>query len=441
MADLGFLPAVTRILDATPPDGQRMFFSATLDRGVGQLVTSYVSDPALHAVPAATDSRPAEHRDPGAARGGQGAGRGGDRQPPGTDAVLRPDQARRGPAREAAVPGRGRAPRPSTATATRTSASGRWTRSPPGIPGSWSPPTSPPAASTSTTSTWSCSSTRRTTTRTTCTAPAARPGPAPPAWSSRWSSAGRSATCERMHDAAGDHRGPPRGRARAPRGPRDRNLGHADPARPASPGPPQSRRAPQTPAAAWRPQSSSRQIQEHHAVCQRQADLEVADRLERAGRRARRRTSRERHPSQPLRPPPRGRASLPQQVAEAGLGQGPDQAEGPGAFPAGPAPLQQPFELIEVIQASPAPARPVLSTGIAQSVPQFVLAGPRAHRGSSRGSSPCRGRRPSQEQPGGIISFVARTNWCCATKEVLVHEAPGDIAVRGSPSPTPRWAC
>jgi superfamily II DNA/RNA helicase len=61
MADLGFLPAVTRILDDTPPGGQRMFFSATLDRGVGQLVTSYVSDPALHAVPAAVDSSLAEH--------------------------------------------------------------------------------------------------------------------------------------------------------------------------------------------------------------------------------------------------------------------------------------------------------------------------------------------------------------------------------------------
>ena len=40
MADLGFMPAVTRILDATPAGGQRMLFSATLDRGVGQLVTA-----------------------------------------------------------------------------------------------------------------------------------------------------------------------------------------------------------------------------------------------------------------------------------------------------------------------------------------------------------------------------------------------------------------
>ena len=62
MADLGFLPAVTSILDQTPPDGQRMFFSATLDRGVGQLATTYIHDPALHAVTSSADSGPAEHR-------------------------------------------------------------------------------------------------------------------------------------------------------------------------------------------------------------------------------------------------------------------------------------------------------------------------------------------------------------------------------------------
>ncbi|HLN68358.1 MAG TPA: DEAD/DEAH box helicase [Streptosporangiaceae bacterium] len=62
MADLGFLPAVTRILDETPAGGQRMFFSATLDRGVGQLVTRYTHDPALHAVTSSADSGPAEHR-------------------------------------------------------------------------------------------------------------------------------------------------------------------------------------------------------------------------------------------------------------------------------------------------------------------------------------------------------------------------------------------
>ena len=49
MADL-LPPPVTRLLDATPAGGQRMLFSATLDRGVEALVSSYLSDPALHAV-------------------------------------------------------------------------------------------------------------------------------------------------------------------------------------------------------------------------------------------------------------------------------------------------------------------------------------------------------------------------------------------------------
>jgi superfamily II DNA/RNA helicase len=53
MADLGFLPAVTQLLDLTPAGGQRMLFSATLDRGVARLVERYLSDPALHAVAAA----------------------------------------------------------------------------------------------------------------------------------------------------------------------------------------------------------------------------------------------------------------------------------------------------------------------------------------------------------------------------------------------------
>ena len=62
MADLGFLPSVTRILDETPAGGQRLLFSATLDRGVDRLVQSYLSDPALHAVtPEIVDGGGAEH--------------------------------------------------------------------------------------------------------------------------------------------------------------------------------------------------------------------------------------------------------------------------------------------------------------------------------------------------------------------------------------------
>jgi superfamily II DNA/RNA helicase len=53
MADLGFLPDVSKILDETQPDGQRMLFSATLDRGVDTLVSRYLTDPAIHAVASA----------------------------------------------------------------------------------------------------------------------------------------------------------------------------------------------------------------------------------------------------------------------------------------------------------------------------------------------------------------------------------------------------
>jgi superfamily II DNA/RNA helicase len=61
MADLGFLPAVTRILDATPDTRQSLLFSATLDRGVDRLVLRYMNDPAVHAV--ATTSVPVESMD------------------------------------------------------------------------------------------------------------------------------------------------------------------------------------------------------------------------------------------------------------------------------------------------------------------------------------------------------------------------------------------
>ncbi|MGV0636254.1 DEAD/DEAH box helicase [Mycolicibacillus trivialis] len=50
MADLGFLPGVTRILSATPKDGQRLLFSATLDNGVDKLVNRFLRNPVSHAV-------------------------------------------------------------------------------------------------------------------------------------------------------------------------------------------------------------------------------------------------------------------------------------------------------------------------------------------------------------------------------------------------------
>jgi superfamily II DNA/RNA helicase len=54
MADLGFLPVVRRLMEATPPDSQRMLFSATLDNAVDVLVRRFLSDPAVHSVDSAT---------------------------------------------------------------------------------------------------------------------------------------------------------------------------------------------------------------------------------------------------------------------------------------------------------------------------------------------------------------------------------------------------
>ena len=50
MADLGFLPAVKRLLDRTPGVGQRMLFSATLDNGVDVIVKRYLTHPTTHSV-------------------------------------------------------------------------------------------------------------------------------------------------------------------------------------------------------------------------------------------------------------------------------------------------------------------------------------------------------------------------------------------------------
>ncbi|WP_329333003.1 DEAD/DEAH box helicase [Streptomyces sp. NBC_00663] len=50
MADMGFMPQVTSLLDQVQPEGQRMLFSATLDRNVDLLVRRYLTDPVVHSV-------------------------------------------------------------------------------------------------------------------------------------------------------------------------------------------------------------------------------------------------------------------------------------------------------------------------------------------------------------------------------------------------------
>ncbi|MYQ98320.1 DEAD/DEAH box helicase [Streptomyces sp. SID6139] len=50
MTDMGFMPQVTALLDLVRPEGQRMLFSATLDRNVDLLVRRYLTDPVVHSV-------------------------------------------------------------------------------------------------------------------------------------------------------------------------------------------------------------------------------------------------------------------------------------------------------------------------------------------------------------------------------------------------------
>ncbi|MEV6012383.1 DEAD/DEAH box helicase [Streptomyces sp. NPDC051976] len=53
MADMGFLPEVTEILDLIPAGGQRLLFSATLENEIDSLVKRYLVKPVTHEVDAA----------------------------------------------------------------------------------------------------------------------------------------------------------------------------------------------------------------------------------------------------------------------------------------------------------------------------------------------------------------------------------------------------
>ena len=62
MADMGFMPAVRRILDKTAEHRHTMLFSATLEGDVGKLIKQYQTDPVRHAVGSPTpDMRAAKH--------------------------------------------------------------------------------------------------------------------------------------------------------------------------------------------------------------------------------------------------------------------------------------------------------------------------------------------------------------------------------------------
>jgi superfamily II DNA/RNA helicase len=185
MADLGFLPAVTALLDLTPVGSQRLLFSATLDRGVDRLVRSYLVDPAVHAVASSTSTvTTMDHRvwavqaDAKLDVAAEVAARPARtlffvRTKHGADRLA--IQLRKSGVAAGAIHGnltqnaRKRALEDFSTGRARVLVA----------------TTSPRAASTSTTSTSSCTSTRRPTTRTTCTAPAAPRAPAPAARCSR----------------------------------------------------------------------------------------------------------------------------------------------------------------------------------------------------------------------------------------------------------------
>ncbi|MGW7695492.1 DEAD/DEAH box helicase [Streptomyces asiaticus] len=62
MTDMGFMPQVTALLEQVRPKGQRMLFSATLDRNVDLLVRRYLIDPVVHSVdPSAAAVTTMEH--------------------------------------------------------------------------------------------------------------------------------------------------------------------------------------------------------------------------------------------------------------------------------------------------------------------------------------------------------------------------------------------
>jgi superfamily II DNA/RNA helicase len=62
MADMGFLPAVKRILDTTSSDRQTLLFSATLDGEVDVLVRRYQHDPVRYEVSSVEDASKMSHR-------------------------------------------------------------------------------------------------------------------------------------------------------------------------------------------------------------------------------------------------------------------------------------------------------------------------------------------------------------------------------------------
>lgn len=181
LADLGFLPAVKRLLDKTPAGRQRLLFSATLDRGVDEVVRRYLHDPVTHSVDSVDTTPPMlDHHTFTVTPEDKAAvvkelASGAER----SLLFTRTKHAARKLARQLSGQGipavdlHGNLSQPQRARNLAAFSKG-WS-------GYWWPPTSPPAAFTSTTSPSWCTWIPQRSPRPTCTAPGARLVPAPQA--------------------------------------------------------------------------------------------------------------------------------------------------------------------------------------------------------------------------------------------------------------------
>ena len=185
MADLGFLPAVRRILEQTPRGGQRMLFSATLDSGVNVLVKRFLDNPATHEADSAQSPiSTMDHHVLHVHRDHRVAVLVDLASAPGRTVVFtRTKHGAKNLARQ--LNSRGVPTVELHGNLAQNARTRNMEAFHSGAPPRWSPPTSPRAASTSTTWPWSCTPTRRPSTRPTCTARAARRAPVLPARSSR----------------------------------------------------------------------------------------------------------------------------------------------------------------------------------------------------------------------------------------------------------------
>ena len=129
MLDMGFKPAVDRIVARTPGDRQTLFFSATLEGAAGKLAAAYTSEPRRHVHEprcARTAARSSTASSTSPRRQGRRAGRRAARRRARPHPGLRAHQARGRPARQASSPARRRGAWRCTATSRRASASAPW---------------------------------------------------------------------------------------------------------------------------------------------------------------------------------------------------------------------------------------------------------------------------------------------------------------------------